>query len=80
MNNNNFQNEALDSTISNLKSLELFYLQNNFIIGSIPESIGDLVLLKSLNFSNNNFKGRLLSNYIFYILLILIFLFIFILL
>jgi Leucine-rich repeat (LRR) protein len=39
----------------NLSSLQL---QSNHLTGSVPESLGDLILLEDLNLSSNNLKGR----------------------
>ncbi|MDO9154139.1 MAG: C10 family peptidase, partial [Paludibacter sp.] len=51
-------NSTLPISINNLGRLKLLYL-NNCISGSIPETIGDLTNLQSLNLFNNKLSGQI---------------------
>ncbi len=51
-------NFTLPATISNLSKLKTLYL-NNCITGIIPETIGNLTNLQSLNLFNNSLSGQI---------------------
>jgi hypothetical protein len=55
----NLLSEPLTENISALRCLELLYIDNNQIIGSIPPQICELSALKYINLSNNSMEGRI---------------------
>ncbi|XP_050112720.1 putative receptor-like protein kinase At3g47110 isoform X2 [Malus sylvestris] len=61
--NNNSFGGTLPKSISNLSTkLELFWVGDNQIYGSIPSGIGNLVSLEGLYLGNNTFTGNIPSD------------------
>lgn len=51
----------MDTSFSDLKSLESLDLSNNNLIGQVPDFLSRLPILKTLNLSHNNFTGSVPS-------------------
>lgn len=58
--NNNFSGPIPD--LSRLRKLEMLHLQNNQIIGGIPQSLGNIKRLRELFLENNNLTGKVPAN------------------
>lgn len=60
--NHNSIDDTLHNSISQLQSLELLYVQNNKIRGSICEEFYQLTMLKHINLTNNELNGVIHHN------------------
>jgi len=65
---NNLNGTLPDEMCNQLPQLELFFLYNNFLEGTIPRSIGNCTLLQKLYLQNNLFTGISLTFYLHFIL------------
>ncbi len=54
---------TIPDSISNLKNIEIFYIDHNKFSGTLADGINDLQNLKRLDISNNRFSGSVNNSF-----------------
>jgi len=65
---NNLNGTLPDEMCNQLPQLEFFYINDNYLEGTIPRSIGNCKSLQKLYLQNNLFRGISLTFYLHFIL------------